>query len=152
MPNRQLRVGVMGMVGSPEGDSRYRWVVSQLKKNDSNISIVPVPKDIIPAIRKKELGWGDQVFDSVLEYMEQSDVIVTYHPVNAPTGLAHLGWLTALAWEQGKPVIYVAYNQDFIKLSIVVVKCLHAHIQSAEELRAYDFDRMPLRYFNGEII
>jgi hypothetical protein len=146
----KVKVAVLGKSSGADGE-RYRWVEETLRKHP-DVEVVAMTKQQERIIRQRESGWADIVFEATIETLDKVDAILVFHPVNAPVGLGMLGWAIGYGWSLGKPILYMAYDHPYIKLSIIPAKCIHAHITSEEALHNYDFKEMPVIAFKGEII
>lgn len=150
----KIKIGVFGRMKTKEERERYRWIVETLKhRADSfELEIIDILDDYQDILDKQEIGWADAIVHVVEDAMEHIDVALTFHPIMSPQGLALIGWLLGYANAIGVPVVYVAYNHDYIKLSIIPARTVHAHLQSEQELLEYDFKHMPFICWKGGII
>lgn len=92
----------------------------------------------------------DRLLDITVRAVDESDVVVVYEPSTGYDQDGLFGWLIGYCWGQGIPVILISYGET--RISALVVRSLHAHLTSEDEVIAYDFDELPVIPFKGTIV
>jgi nucleoside 2-deoxyribosyltransferase len=100
-------------------------------------------KHQIPEEKQGSPAWSKAVFMADRTYIDWADVVVMlYHGQYSDSGTA---WECGYAFGTHKPVLVVQLGTDS---NLMVHEGSHANI-TMEELKTYDFARMPLQGYTG---
>ena len=90
-------------------------------------------------------AWSEKIFKADRDHIDRSDCLVMlYHGASSDTGTA---WECGYAYAMGKPVVVVQLT-DFSNLMVHEGSWTNI---SFEELKSYDFSRMPVKKYQGQM-
>ncbi|HEY4390194.1 MAG TPA: nucleoside 2-deoxyribosyltransferase [Paenibacillus sp.] len=90
--------------------------------------------------------WSIETFMTDIKYIKWSEIVVgIYHGNYSDTGTA---WEFGYAYATDKPVILVHVGENS---NLMVHEGAHANI-TLEELKDYDFDKLPSSFYSGEML
>ena len=100
-------------------------------------------KYTIPDEEQGTKAWSKAVFMADRSYIDWADVVVMlYHGQYSDSGTA---WECGYAFATHTPVLVVHLGEDS---NLMVHEGSHANL-TLDELKSYDFDRMPLKGYTG---
>ena len=128
--------------------SVYRYVLSAPAKDavyeKTVISRIDGKYQIVEE-KQGSSAWSKAVFMADRSYIDWADVVVMlYHGQYSDSGTA---WECGYAFATHTPVLVVHLGRDS---NLMVHEGSHANL-TMEELKTYDFDRMPLQGYTGSM-
>lgn len=93
-------------------------------------------------------AWRTDVFRNDINHIQWADIVFAINKgFYDDTGTAmEIGYAYAL----GKPIL--VYNPTSEKLNLMVTDSLHAYFTNFSDILNYDFNTLPIRPYNGEVI
>lgn len=92
--------------------------------------------------------WRDKTFRNDVDHIDWCDVVVAIIS-NGNYDDSGTAWELGYAYATNKPVVLVNLTGETINL--MIADSLHALIKSYDELKEYDFEKMPVREYENYV-
>ncbi|KRK39148.1 nucleoside 2-deoxyribosyltransferase [Levilactobacillus parabrevis] len=130
--------------------SRIERVEQALAANPRVTNFFSPRKSEIPGLTMGTPEWATQTFQMDVSQIDQADVVVgmvDFVDDQVDSGTAfEIGY----AFHSKKPVV-ILHEKD-TTLNLMIAEGLHAYVQEAEALAAYDFSTLPESHYHGKVI
>ncbi|MGG5357691.1 MULTISPECIES: nucleoside 2-deoxyribosyltransferase [unclassified Enterococcus] len=95
-------------------------------------------------------GWAQEIYELDMKELTEADAVAAIldfeHQSTDPGTAYELG----AAAMMNKPVIVV--QEETFPTNLMITQSLHAYLKTAEELKNYDFDKLPAKNYQGEYL
>ncbi len=144
------KVYLAGPFFDDEQISRIERVEQALAANPRISSFFSPRKSEIPGLTMGTPEWATQTFQMDVSQIDQADVVVgmvDFVDDQVDSGTAfEIGY----AFHSKKPVVIL--HEKKTTLNLMIAEGLHAYVQEAEALAAYDFATLPESHYHGDVI
>ncbi|MDB1679884.1 MULTISPECIES: nucleoside 2-deoxyribosyltransferase [Enterococcus] len=95
-------------------------------------------------------GWAQEVYEKDMEELTAADFVVAildYEHQSTDPGTAYeLGAATMM----NKPMI--VFQEETVPTNLMITQSLHTYLKSVDEIRNYDFEKLPVTAYVGEYL